>query len=119
MIEQVFIALIGGEPETVIELIHPQAEWTPTLWSGEQTYKGREGVREWLAQFGDGLEYLDHQVEQMRMEGDRGAVQGTVSTAAKASCSRCGSPGASSWRTAWCGAPAPTTAGRKRCRRSA
>lgn len=78
MIEQVFIALIGGEPETVLELIHPQAEWTPTLWSGEQTYKGREGVSEWLAQFGDGLEYLDHQVEQMRMEGDRGAVQGTV-----------------------------------------
>lgn len=78
MIERIFIAMIGGEPEAVLALIHPQAEWTPTLWSGEQTYKGREGVAEWLAQFGSGLEYLDHQVERMRIEGDRGAVQGTV-----------------------------------------
>ncbi|HET7507416.1 MAG TPA: nuclear transport factor 2 family protein, partial [Solirubrobacterales bacterium] len=55
-----------------------QAEWTPTLWSGEHTYKGREGVAEWLAQFGDRLEHLDHNIERIRTEGDRAAVQGTV-----------------------------------------
>lgn len=78
MIERIFIALIQGEPDVVLELVHPQAEWTPTLWSGEQTYKGREGVAEWLAQFGDSLEHLDHRIERMQTEGARGAVQGTV-----------------------------------------
>jgi hypothetical protein len=78
VIERIFIALIQGEPDAALELIHPQAEWTPTLWSGEQTYKGREGVAEWLTQFGGGLEHLDHRVERMQIEGDRGAVQATV-----------------------------------------
>lgn len=78
MIEQIFIALIQGDPQAVLALVHPQAEWTPTLWSGEQTYKGREGVAEWMDQFGDGLEHLDHRIERMKIEGDRGAVQGTV-----------------------------------------
>jgi hypothetical protein len=78
VIEQIFIALLGSDPEAVLRLIHPQAEWTPTLWSGEHTYKGREGVAQWLAQFGEGLENLDHRVERMRIDGDRGAVQATV-----------------------------------------
>ena len=78
VIERIFIAMIGGEPERVLELIHPQAEWTPTLWSGEQTYKGKEGVAEWMSQFGSGLEHLDHRIERMQIDGDRGAVQGTV-----------------------------------------
>jgi hypothetical protein len=78
VIEQVFIALIGREPGRVLELVHPQVEWTPTHWSGEHTYKGRAGVAEWLQQFGSGLEYLDHRVERMQIEGDRGAVQATV-----------------------------------------
>jgi SnoaL-like domain len=78
VIERIFIALIQSEPEAVLELIHPQAEWTPTLWSGEHTYQGREGVAEWLAQFGAGLENLDHRIERMQLEDDRGAVQGTV-----------------------------------------
>jgi ketosteroid isomerase-like protein len=78
VIERIFIALIKGEPATVLELVHPQAEWTPTVWSGEQTYRGREGVAEWLEQFGAGLEHLDHRIERMQVDGDRGAVQGTV-----------------------------------------
>lgn len=78
VIERLFIALIESAPDRVLALVHPQAEWTPTLWSGEHTYKGREGVAEWLAQFGDRLEFLDHHIEQMRIEGDRAAVQGTV-----------------------------------------
>jgi ketosteroid isomerase-like protein len=77
-VERIFIALIGGEPEAVLDLVHPQVEWTPTHWSGEQTYRGREGVRRWLDQFGGALEYLDHRVERMQSEDDRGAVQATV-----------------------------------------
>lgn len=78
IIERLFIALIQGEPDGVLELIHPRGEWTPTVWSGQQTYKGHEGVREWMAQFGPGLEHLDLRVERVETDGDRGAVLGTV-----------------------------------------
>lgn len=78
VVERLFIAIIRGEPEAVLELMHPEAEWSPTVWSGQQVYKGPEGVREWLAQFGDGLEHLDVRVEKVETDGDRGAVLGTV-----------------------------------------
>ncbi|HSC20921.1 MAG TPA: nuclear transport factor 2 family protein [Solirubrobacterales bacterium] len=78
IIERLFIAMLEKEPDTVLGLIHPQAEWTPTVWSGQQTYKGPEGVREWLAQFGPGLECLDLRVERVEAETERGAVLGTV-----------------------------------------
>jgi ketosteroid isomerase-like protein len=78
VIEQLFVALIEGETEAVVELIHPEGEWSPTVWSGNQVYRGPEGVREWLTQFGEGLEHLDLRVEKMRTDGDRGAVLGTV-----------------------------------------
>jgi ketosteroid isomerase-like protein len=78
IVERLFIAVIEGEPDRVLALIHPQGEWTPTVWSGQQTYKGCEGVREWLTQFGPGLENLDLRVERVETDGDRGAVLGTV-----------------------------------------
>jgi hypothetical protein len=78
VVERLFIAIIHNEVEGVLELIHPQGEWTPTVWSGEHTYKGREGVREWLTQFGEALECLDLRIEKVQTEGDRGAVLGTV-----------------------------------------
>lgn len=78
IVERLFIAVIEGDSDSVLGLIHPQGEWTPTVWSGQQTYKGPEGVREWLAQFGPGLEYLDLRVERVQVEGERGAVLGTV-----------------------------------------
>lgn len=79
VVERIFIAMVGGEPETVIELLHPQVEWQPTVWSREEdVYRGPEGVEKWLSQFGPALERLDVRVEQVRVEGDRGAVQGTV-----------------------------------------
>jgi ketosteroid isomerase-like protein len=77
-IERLFIALIEGEPERVVELMHPQVEWSPTMWSGQEVYRGREGVRRWLSQFGEGLEHLDVRVEEIKAEGDRGAILGTV-----------------------------------------
>jgi ketosteroid isomerase-like protein len=78
LVERLFIAIIRGEPEGVVELIHPQGEWSPTLWSGNHVYRGPDGVREWLTQFGPSLEQLDVRVEKVRAEGDRGAVLGTV-----------------------------------------
>ena len=79
VVERLFIAVIKGEPEKVPELVHPQAEWSPTVWSGqEEVYRGHDGVRRWLDQFGPGLEHLDLRVEKVRVEGDRGAVLGTV-----------------------------------------
>jgi hypothetical protein len=78
IVERLFIAMLEKKTDTVLGLIHPQGEWTPTVWSGQQTYKGPEGVREWLAQFGPGLQYLDLQVDRVQVEGERGAVLGTV-----------------------------------------
>ncbi|MDQ3726002.1 MAG: nuclear transport factor 2 family protein [Actinomycetota bacterium] len=78
IVERLFIAMIHGEPETILELVHPQAEWSPTMWSGGEVYRGPEGVQRWLSQFGDGLEHLDIRVEQIESEGERAAILGTV-----------------------------------------
>ncbi len=78
IVERLFIGMIRGEPETIMELVHPQAEWSPTMWSGGEVYRGPEGVQRWLSQFGDGLEHLDIRVEEIRSEGERAAVLGTV-----------------------------------------
>ncbi len=78
LIERLFIAMVLGEAEEVMPLLHPQVEWSPTVWSGEGVYRGAEGVRRWLDQFGEGLEHLDIRVEKVKIEGDRGAVLGTV-----------------------------------------
>jgi SnoaL-like domain len=78
IIERLFIAVLQREPEAVLALVHPQAQWSPTAWSGGETFKGHKGVRRWLAQFGEGLEHLDLRVEKVRTENDRGVVLGTV-----------------------------------------
>lgn len=78
VIERLLIAILGREPEKVLELLHPQAEWSPTVWSGGEVYRGRDGVQRWLDQFGPGLEHLDLRVEEVRTEGERGAVLGTA-----------------------------------------
>jgi SnoaL-like domain len=62
----------------VLEAVHPRIEWSPTMWSGQEVYRGRDGVRRWLDQFGPALEYLDVRVERIESRGDRGAVLGTV-----------------------------------------
>lgn len=77
-IERLFIAMIRGETEEVVALLHPQVEWSPTIWSGEGTYRGHEGVRRWLGQFGESLQHLDIRIEKLRKEGERAAALGTV-----------------------------------------
>lgn len=77
-IERLFVAVIQGQAEEVVALLHPQVEWSPTVWSGEGTYRGVDGVRRWLDQFGENLRHLDVRVEKVRAEGDSGVVLGTV-----------------------------------------
>jgi ketosteroid isomerase-like protein len=78
VIERLFEAVVRGEPEELLKLLHPRIEWTPTVWSGEAMYRGHEGVHLWLSQFGESLEYLDIRVQQVEVRGDRGAVLGIV-----------------------------------------
>jgi ketosteroid isomerase-like protein len=78
IIERLFAAVLRGEPDRVLELVHPQIEWSPTVWSGEEMYRGHEGVGRWLSQFGEGLEYLDIRVRRVEAREDRGAVLGIV-----------------------------------------
>lgn len=78
IIERLFEAVLQGEPERVLALLHTQIEWTPTVWSGEAMYRGHEGVHVWLSQFGDGLEHLDIRVQRVEEREDRGAVLGIV-----------------------------------------
>jgi ketosteroid isomerase-like protein len=78
VIERVLTAIVHGEADRVIELLHPAVEWSPTVWSGAEMYRGHEGVRRWLAQFGEGLEHLDIRVQKMELQGDRGAIIGIV-----------------------------------------
>lgn len=78
IIERLFKAVVRGEPEEVLELLHPQVEWSPTVWSGEEMYRGHEGVKRWLSQFGQDLRYLDIRVQKVETQEDRGAVLGIV-----------------------------------------
>jgi hypothetical protein len=77
-IERLFERMLAGEPERVLDLLHPKIEWTPTVWSGEAMYRGHEGVHLWLSQFGEGLEHLDIRVLKAEEREDRGAVLGMV-----------------------------------------
>jgi len=77
-IERLFERMLAGEPERVLQLLHPRIEWTPTVWSGEAMYRGHEGVHLWLAQFGESLEHLDIRVLKAEEQEGRGAVLGMV-----------------------------------------
>jgi hypothetical protein len=78
VIERLFKRMLQGEPERVLDLLHPMVEWTPTVWSGEAMYRGHEGVHLWLSQFGESLEYLDIRVLEAEEREGRGAVLGMV-----------------------------------------
>ncbi len=78
MIERLFEATQGSEPERVLELLHPRVEWTPTVWSGAPMYRGEEGAHLWLDQFGEKLEYLDIRLQQLELGEDRAAALGIV-----------------------------------------
>jgi hypothetical protein len=78
IIERLFKAVVGGGPSEVLELLHPQVEWSPTAWSGEEMYRGHEGVQRWLSQFGEDLEYLDIRVQRVEARENRRAVLGIV-----------------------------------------
>jgi ketosteroid isomerase-like protein len=78
VIEQLFAAVSVGDADQVLEFVHPHVEWTPTVWSGDPMYRGREGVHLWLSQFGEDLRCLDIRVQRVKAQHDRGAVLGIV-----------------------------------------
>jgi ketosteroid isomerase-like protein len=78
VIERLFEAVQQSDLDRVLKLLHPRAEWTPTVWSGEPMYRGQEGVHLWLSQFGEEIEYLDVRVKRTETRENRGAVQGIV-----------------------------------------
>lgn len=78
IIERLFAAVVEGDQDKVLSLLHSQIEWTPTAWSGESMYRGHEGVHLWLSQFGESLQHLDIRVQKAEAQGDRGAVLGIV-----------------------------------------
>ena len=78
VIERLFEAVVEGNPDKVLALLHSKVEWTPTVWSGEAMYRGHEGVHLWLSQFGEHLQYLDVRVQKAVSRDGRGAVLGIV-----------------------------------------
>ena len=78
MITRLFEAIQRSDPDGVLGLVHPRAEWTPTVWSGDAMYRGQEGFHLWLSQFGEELEHLDIQVREIESRGERCAVRGIV-----------------------------------------
>jgi ketosteroid isomerase-like protein len=78
VVERLLEAMQRGDPEAVLRLLDSKVEWTPTAWSGDAMYRGREAVHLWLAQFGAQLEHLDIQIRDRLIDGDRGAVRGIV-----------------------------------------
>jgi hypothetical protein len=78
VIERLFEAVVAGDPDRVLALLHSQVEWTPTMWSGGAMYRGHEGVHLWLSQFGESLQHLDIRVQKAVSKDGRGAVLGIV-----------------------------------------
>jgi ketosteroid isomerase-like protein len=78
IIERLFDAVVEGDPDKVLALLHSKIEWTPTAWSGESMYRGHEGIHLWLSQFGEDLRHLDIRVQAVKAREDRGAVLGIV-----------------------------------------
>jgi ketosteroid isomerase-like protein len=77
-VERVFAAINAGERETVLELAHPALTWRPSMWSGGGPFHGREGLSEWLDQFGPHLEHLSIEVEEITQPGRVVLVLGKV-----------------------------------------
>ncbi len=78
IIERLFDAIVEGDPDNVLRLLHSKVEWTPTVWSGDPMYRGHEGVHLWLSQFGEQLQHLDIRVQKTEIAEGRGAVLGIV-----------------------------------------
>jgi ketosteroid isomerase-like protein len=78
VVEALFDSIGRGDPEAALELVHPEAAWSPTMWSGSGTTRGREGVRSWLAQFGPRLEALTIELAGIEQSSGWIVALGTV-----------------------------------------
>jgi len=62
-----FAAIAARDADGAIAMLHPDVVWSPTVWSGPSTLRGRDAVRGWFAQFGPDLEYLRIDVTYLRL----------------------------------------------------
>jgi PAS domain S-box-containing protein len=77
LVRTLFEAVASGDPATVIAVVDPEIEWTPTAWSGAAV-RGHNGVREWMLRFGTGLTQLDTELQTLERHGDQILALGTV-----------------------------------------
>ena len=71
-------AFTSDDPDAALALIHPDCVWTPTVWSGASTLRGRDAVGRWLSQFGPGIKDLRVEVEEVIGDAGWVVVLGTV-----------------------------------------
>jgi ketosteroid isomerase-like protein len=67
-----------GDIDGVLRHVDPRVELHPSAWSGGGVASGHQGIRNWLRQFGDGIDQLRLEVEEVVADGERVLVLGTA-----------------------------------------
>ena len=73
-----FDAIAKGDTDAAIGCVHPEVVWTPTVWSGAATLRGRDAVSSWFDQFGPNLEHLRIDLAELTQHQGWVVVLGTV-----------------------------------------
>lgn len=66
VVSDIFRAINDNDRDAALGLIHPDASWAPTVWSGARTLRSREEIRGWFDQFGPALEDLRVDLAEVR-----------------------------------------------------
>lgn len=78
VVESLFSAIADGDRESALRVVHPAVVWTPTVWSGSATLRGRGAVRAWFDQFGPALADLRVHAGNILQEDGWVVALGTV-----------------------------------------
>jgi len=78
VVSRMFAAVAAGDVDGALAQLHPDARWSPTVWSGPSALQGRTEVGDWFAQFGPGLEHLRIDVADVSQPAGWVIVCGTV-----------------------------------------
>jgi ketosteroid isomerase-like protein len=62
----------------VLRDVDPRVELHPSVWSGGGVASGHDGVRAWLRQFGDGIDELRLELEELVASDERVLALGTA-----------------------------------------
>lgn len=78
IIAALFDSMRTGNRDAVLGLIHEEAVWRPSQWSGGGVRYGRREVGEWMDQFGPSFENLSVEVASIQELGSRIIVLATL-----------------------------------------